>query len=65
MNDKLRIRNDKLRIMNYELEMTNDKLRIMNYESEKISTVANFATTTTHNVIKRNIERFLMILCFN
>jgi hypothetical protein len=48
-------------MINYELEMTNDKLKITNYESEKISTVAKFATTTTHNVIMRNLRSHFVI----
>lgn len=47
-------------MINYELEMTNDKLKITNYESEKISTVAKFATTTTHNVIMGNLRSHLL-----
>ena len=46
--------------MRKQLKMTNDKLKMTNYESEKISTVAKFATITTHNVIRGNLKSHLL-----
>jgi hypothetical protein len=48
--------------MRKQLKMTNDKLKMTNYESEKISTVAKFATITTHNVIRGNLKSHFVIL---